>query len=138
MFLPKLKPQAFIIRSPRIRLLTLVTPAGLEDVFRDMSPPARKLEVPSGALPHSQADLNQTVHRFTEYGVRILSPEEAAHQLPHYPSWLPPNAANDRLAARERLSNMKVEQLRSLPRCRLPTTNRGKPASDHFRLADHS
>jgi len=38
-FLPKLKPQAFIIRSPRIRLLTLVTPAGLEDVFRDMSPP---------------------------------------------------------------------------------------------------
>jgi mannose-6-phosphate isomerase-like protein (cupin superfamily) len=38
-FLPKLKPQAFIIRSPRIRLLTLVTPAGLEDVFRDMSTP---------------------------------------------------------------------------------------------------
>ena len=78
-FLPKLKPHAVIIRSPRIRLLTLVTPAGLEKVFRDMSKPAKKLEAPSEALTYSQADLNQTVKRFTEYGVRILSPEEAAH-----------------------------------------------------------
>ena len=85
MFLPRLKPHAFIIRSPQIRLLTLVTPAGLEEVFRDSSTSAEKLEAPSGALAYSQADLNQTVHRFTEYGVRILSPEEVAEQIPLYP-----------------------------------------------------
>jgi hypothetical protein len=120
-FLPKLKPQAFIIRSARIRLLMLVTPAGLEDVFRDMSTPALKLEVPYGALPHSQADLNQTVQRFTEYGVRILSPEEAAHQLPQYPSWLPPNAANDRLAARERF--VKYESRAIAITSQIPTSH---------------
>jgi mannose-6-phosphate isomerase-like protein (cupin superfamily)/biotin operon repressor len=101
-FLPKLMPHAFIIRSPRIRLLTLVTPAGLEEVFRDMSTPAKKLEAPSEALTYSQADLNQTVQRFTEYGVRILSPEDAAYQLPQYPRPLPPSTANDQLAVRER------------------------------------
>ena len=61
------------------------TPAGLEEVFRDRSTPAEKLEAPSGALTYSQADLNQTVQRFTEYGVRILSPEEVAEQIPLYP-----------------------------------------------------
>ena len=84
-FLSRLKPHAFIIRSPQIRLLTLVTPAGLEEVFRDRSTPAENLEAPSGALTYSQADLNQTVQRFTEYGVRILSPEEIAEQIPLYP-----------------------------------------------------
>jgi hypothetical protein len=47
--------------SPRICLLTLVTAAGLEEVFRDRSTPAEKLEAPSGALTYSQADLKQTV-----------------------------------------------------------------------------
>jgi mannose-6-phosphate isomerase-like protein (cupin superfamily) len=84
-FLPRLKPHAFIIRSPRIRLLTLVTPAGLEEVFRDMSTPAERLEAPNGALTYSQADLNQTIQRFTEYGVRILTPEEVAEQMPLFP-----------------------------------------------------
>ena len=94
-FLPRLKPHTFIIRSPRIRLLTLVTPAGLEEVFRDMSTPAEKLEAPSGALTYSQADLNQTVQRFTEYGVRILNPEEVAEQMPLFPKPLIPSMPGD-------------------------------------------
>src|SRR5262245_61619987 len=35
-FLPKFKPHAFIIRSPRLRVLALFTPAGLEEAFRGM------------------------------------------------------------------------------------------------------
>jgi mannose-6-phosphate isomerase-like protein (cupin superfamily) len=30
-FLPRFKPHAFVMRSPRLRLLTLFTPAGLEE-----------------------------------------------------------------------------------------------------------
>jgi hypothetical protein len=33
-FLPKFKPHAFVIRSPRLRVLALFTPAGLEELFR--------------------------------------------------------------------------------------------------------
>jgi hypothetical protein len=94
-FLPKLKPHAFTIRSPRIRLLTLVTPAGPEEDFRDMSAPAEKLEAPSGALTYLQADLKQTVQRFTEYRVRILNPEEVAEQMPLFPKPLIPSMPGD-------------------------------------------
>ena len=48
LFLPKLKPHAFIVRSPRIRVLALFVPAGLEGYFRAMSSPAEKLESPAG------------------------------------------------------------------------------------------
>src|SRR5262245_20670819 len=40
-FLPRFKPHAFVIRSPRLRALSLFTPAGLEDAFRGMSKPAQ-------------------------------------------------------------------------------------------------
>ena len=33
-FLPRFRPHAFVIRSPRLRVLALFTPAGLEEVFR--------------------------------------------------------------------------------------------------------
>jgi hypothetical protein len=45
-----------------------------------MSTPAQRLEVPTGALTYSEADLKQTIQRFTEYGVRILAPEEVGDQ----------------------------------------------------------
>ena len=40
-FMPRFKPHAFVIRSSRLRLLALFTPAGLEEVFRSMSAPAK-------------------------------------------------------------------------------------------------
>jgi hypothetical protein len=43
-FLPKFKPHAFIIRSPRLRVLALFTPGGLEEAFRGMSSPAQSLD----------------------------------------------------------------------------------------------
>jgi quercetin dioxygenase-like cupin family protein len=91
-FLPRFKPHAIIVRSPRLRVLTLFTPAGLEEAFRSMSSRAQNLDPPAAALTYSAADLEQTVERFSARGVRILSPDEVAHQLPLYPKSVSANA----------------------------------------------
>src|SRR5215831_17715598 len=52
-FLPRLKPHAFIIRSPRLRLLILFTPGGLEEAFRSGGSPAQYLDLPSKAITYS-------------------------------------------------------------------------------------
>ena len=62
-FLPRFKPHAFVIRSPRLRVLALFPPAGLEEVFRGMSTPAERLELPRGAITYSTGDLKQTAQR---------------------------------------------------------------------------
>ena len=91
MFLPKFTPHAFVIRSPRLRILALLTPAGFEEALRGMSQPAQRLELPIGAATYSDADPEEIVRRFTKYGVRFLAPNEVADQLPLYPKPLPPN-----------------------------------------------
>ena len=84
-FLPQTKPHAFVIRSPRLRVLILYTPGGLEEAFRRMSSPAKNLELPTEAPTYSMSDLEQTARRFSEHGVQILSPDEVAERLPLYP-----------------------------------------------------
>jgi quercetin dioxygenase-like cupin family protein len=91
-FMPRFKPHAFVIRSPQLRRLALFTHAGLEEVFRGMSTPAQRLELPTGAATYSTGDLRQTAQRLSEYGARFLTPDEVADQLPLYPKSLPPNA----------------------------------------------
>src|ERR1700746_2714878 len=56
-FLTRFKPHAFIARSPRLRLLILFAPAGVEEAFRSMSSPAQNLAPPTGALTYSEADM---------------------------------------------------------------------------------
>ena len=75
-FLPRFKPHAFIIRSPRLRLLILFAPAGVEAAFCSMSSPAQNLNPPMGALTYSAEDLEQTAQRFSASGVRMLAPDE--------------------------------------------------------------
>jgi quercetin dioxygenase-like cupin family protein len=58
-FLPRLKPHGFAIPSPRIRLLTLFTPAGLEDAFRSASSPAKNLDLPANLFPRFQHHLRR-------------------------------------------------------------------------------
>jgi mannose-6-phosphate isomerase-like protein (cupin superfamily) len=84
-FLPKFKPHAFIIRSRRIRLLTLFTPGGIEEAFRSKSVPAQKLDLPAGAITYSTGDIQEVAQRLSEHGVRILAPDEVASHLPLYP-----------------------------------------------------
>jgi mannose-6-phosphate isomerase-like protein (cupin superfamily) len=95
-FLPRFKPHAFVIRSPRLRVLTLFAPGGAEEAFRSMSSPAQNLEPPAGALTYLNADMKQTVQRSSERGVRILAPDEVADQPPLYPQGLPGHPARMR------------------------------------------
>src|SRR5262249_2376837 len=90
-FLPKFRPHAFVIRSRLLRVLALFTPAGLEEAFGTMSTPAERLELPTGAVTCSTGDLEQTAQRLSEYGVRLLAPDEVAAQMPLFPKPLPPN-----------------------------------------------
>jgi len=92
-FLPRFKPHAFVIRLPRLRVLALFTPTGLEEAFRRMSTPAQRLELPTEAVTYSTGDLKQTAQRFSEYGARFLTPDEIEERLPLYPKRLPSNAA---------------------------------------------
>jgi mannose-6-phosphate isomerase-like protein (cupin superfamily) len=88
-FLPRLTAHAFIIRSPRLKMLTLFTPGGLECAFGKESLPAQSLEVPAEAATYSTGAIEETVRRLNEYGVHILSPEEVASELPRYPRTRP-------------------------------------------------
>jgi quercetin dioxygenase-like cupin family protein len=67
-FMPRFRPHAFVIRSPRLRVLALFTPAGLDDYFRSMSSPAQSLNLPSGAATYSTGDLKEVAQRLSEYG----------------------------------------------------------------------
>ena len=79
-----------MIRSPRLRILALLTPAGFEEALRGMNEPAQRLELPIGAATYSDADPEEIARRFAEYGVRFLAPNEVADQMPLYPKPLPP------------------------------------------------
>jgi len=90
-FCPRLTPHAFAFRSPRGRALILVTPGGLEEAFRSESLPAQNLDLPTQAPTYSTTDLQQAAQRFGKHGVRFLTPDEVAGQMPLYPKPLPPN-----------------------------------------------
>ena len=90
-FLPRFKPHTFVIRSPRLRVLILFTPAGLEEAFRGASRPAQRLDLPTEAVAYSTSDPKQTAQRFSEHGVRFLTRDEVAIQMPMHPKPPPPN-----------------------------------------------
>jgi mannose-6-phosphate isomerase-like protein (cupin superfamily) len=83
-FLPRLKPHAFVINSPRLHLLTLFTPGGLEEVFRGKSVPAQSLDFPAESVTYSTGDMKELTQHLTERGVRLLNPDEIESQMPSY------------------------------------------------------
>jgi hypothetical protein len=84
-FLPKLKPHTFVIRSPRIHMLALFSPAGFEGYIHSRRSRAEKLELPSGgALSYSTPNLEHATRVGEEYGIRFLSPDEFTEQMPLY------------------------------------------------------
>jgi len=50
-FMPRFKPHAFVIRSPRLHVLALFTPAGLEEVFLTADEIADQLPLYPKSLP---------------------------------------------------------------------------------------
>ena len=84
-FLPKGLPHAFLITSPEVRVLTLITPGGFWRTVEPMAVPAEKMEIPSDAVTYATADMGETIRRFQEHGLFLLSPQEIAEKMPSYP-----------------------------------------------------
>ena len=84
-FLPLGRPHAFIIRSPKIRMLVLITPGGFMKSLALMAAPAERLEIPSDSVTYATANLDETMKIFLKHGVRFLSPEEIANEMPTFP-----------------------------------------------------
>lgn len=86
-FLPKGNPHAFLIQSPEIHILSLITPGGFMGAISDMAAPAEKMEIPADdAVTYTTANLEGTMRIFEQYGIRLLTPEEIARQMPEFPT----------------------------------------------------
>jgi hypothetical protein len=68
--------------------------AGPEQAFKTMSQPAERLEIPEGMETDSTADLMKVVEILSQYGIRVLTQEEIAEQLPPYPHPFAPWSVN--------------------------------------------
>jgi mannose-6-phosphate isomerase-like protein (cupin superfamily) len=85
MFLPRMKPHGFIIRTLRFRMLVLIQPGGLEQYFAAMSAsPAYELDLPREAATYSAAETQRAARIGSEYGIRFLSSDQIAKQMPSY------------------------------------------------------
>jgi len=75
LFGPKDVPHAFTVDSGPARLLFVLSPAGFEDLVRDMGEPARSLTVPpQPEAPPSEAEMQQMAAIGAQHGVEILGP----------------------------------------------------------------
>jgi mannose-6-phosphate isomerase-like protein (cupin superfamily) len=83
-FLPLGRPHAFIIRSPKIRMLVLVTPGGLLKTLALMSAPAEKLEIPSDTVIYATVDLEETTKVFLKHGVRFFHQKKSQVRCQHF------------------------------------------------------
>lgn len=91
-FLPQGKAHAFYIRSPMVRTLILVQATderavGLDRYFIGMGEPAASTELPDHQVTHAMSDPVHATRVAAANGIRILSPEETAELLPHYPGF---------------------------------------------------
>jgi hypothetical protein len=84
-FLPKKIPHAYLIQSEECHVLALMTPGGFLNAINKMNAPARTMEIPSDMETYATVDLTSTMAVFIKYGVRMMSPDEIAEQLPAYP-----------------------------------------------------
>jgi len=75
LFGPKDVPHAFTVDSGPARLLFVLSPAGFEDLVRDMGEPARSLTVPpQPEAPPSEAEMQQMAAIGAQHGVELLGP----------------------------------------------------------------
>ncbi len=91
-FVPQGKPHAFYIRSPYLRTLVLVQAVGehavgLDRYFVEMAEPATSMNSPTEAVTYLMADPSHAIRVGAANGIRFLSPEETAKELPHYPGF---------------------------------------------------
>ncbi len=75
LFGPKEVPHAFTVDKGPARLLFLLSPAGFEDLVRDMGEPARELTIPpQPEEPPDEAEMQQMAAIAARHGNEILGP----------------------------------------------------------------
>jgi mannose-6-phosphate isomerase-like protein (cupin superfamily) len=74
LFGPKEVPHAFAVNSGPARLLFILSPAGFEDLVREMGEPARELSIPPQPGPPDEAELEQMAAIAARHGNEILGP----------------------------------------------------------------
>lgn len=72
--MPRGAPHGYAIVSDEARVLNLITPAGLENMFKELGEPARELAVPPAGPPPDRARLAAVT---AAYGVEIVRPPPA-------------------------------------------------------------
>ncbi len=75
-FAPRGVPHTFKIQSPQARVITLCTPAGFEEFFREMGKPATSLELPEKVQPFSSADLARMIAVGKRLQTEVIRPVE--------------------------------------------------------------
>ena len=74
---------------------------GLDRYFIEMGEPAASMELPDHQATHVMSDLAHAIRVAAANGIRILSPEETARLLPHYPGFgIDPDQATRRKVKR--------------------------------------
>ena len=81
-YFPKLVPHTFNILTPQLRMLIWISPGGFEGYFRDMSEPARSLNLPEHAVNYGAVDMDHAIRKGNEHGISFLSSEEIRQQMP--------------------------------------------------------
>ena len=84
-FLPRKIPHAYLITSNVCHVLALMTPGGFFNAISKMNAPARTMDIPSDMETYATVDMAATIAVFIKFGVRMLSPDEVAQQMPAYP-----------------------------------------------------
>ena len=75
LFGPKDVPHAFTVDSGPARLLFVLSPAGFEDLIREMGEPARELAIPpQPEEPPDEAEMQRMMAIAAKYGNEILGP----------------------------------------------------------------
>jgi quercetin dioxygenase-like cupin family protein len=73
-FVPRGVVHAYVVRSERARMLTTLSPAGLEELFVELGEPVTGHEPPAaGVMP----PMDELVRRFGAYGCEIVGPPPA-------------------------------------------------------------
>lgn len=71
-FAPRGIPHTFRVKSDVVRIMTLCTPSGFEEWFRQLGEPATSLELPEKVVPFAEADLPKMLALGKRLQVEVL------------------------------------------------------------------
>lgn len=88
-FVPSLVPHTFLIRSDHVRMVIIVNACGdrgvgLDGYFSEMAAFTAKMDATNAGSTHATIGPEHATEIGARYGIILLSPEEAAANLPTY------------------------------------------------------